>query len=215
MTENENLGQDVAQAAPAEKMIPQSEVNALVGRIRQEAHNKGFQEARAEVSQQPAQQFNGLTKEDINQMIIEQTKASQLQQAREIRAQQIVDDFRNKMVAGIEKYPDFKEKVEALDLPKIPEIVHLAGSADNTADIMYELANNPHKIASLLTLARQAPHLSHIEMQKLSSSIKSNQKAAESIQPKEPLSQIKPSSAPSDKGPMTVADFRRAKWAQR
>ena len=212
MTDNEMLNQDMAQAvpvaAPQEKMIPQSEVNHLVGKVRQEAHEKGKMEA------QQVQQGT-LSEERIRQIIMEQTQQSQQKQAMEMRAQQIVQDFAGKMSAGGAKYPGFEEKVAALDLPKIPQIVHLASSVDNTADVMNELADNPHKIASLLTLARETPHLANLEMQKLSNSIKANQKATETVQTKEPLSTIKPSTAPSDKGPLSVADFRKAKWAQR
>ena len=57
------------------------------------------------------------------------------------------------MGAGKEKYSDFDETVAGLgDLKNIPHIVQLATETGMADDVLYDLAKNPHKIATLTIL---------------------------------------------------------------
>ena len=100
--------------------------------------------------------------------------------------------------------------MDSLELSTIPEVVQLANTVDNTADVMYELGKNPHKVASLLTLTRYGNvKLAYAETKKLSDSIKQNQNALQQPVPPEPLSQLKPSNVGTDNGVLTVRELRK------
>jgi len=187
---------------PKERVFTQAEVNELVGKTRHEGYERGIRESQ---SGQKPQQFDEAT---LGRIVEEKMQA----QVRSAIAQQVVSDFVGKMEAGKGKYEDFEQKVSGLDLKTIPQIVQLANGTDNTADVVYDLANNPYKVATLLTLAEKSPHLAQAEIARLSNSIKSNQKAVEAAQPKEPLSQIKPSATTGDGSAMSIASLRRAPW---
>ena len=201
------------EMAQQEKMLRQSEVNEIAGKVRQEAYEKGKREAESQLAQNQAQ--GALTEDQIRQIVMDQAQRAQQEQMQMQQARQIIGDFSSKMAAGADAYPDFDQKVSALDLPKIPEIIQLANSVDNTADVMYELASKPYKVGNLISLARTAPHLAHQEAQRLSASIKANQQAQQSIQTPEPVSQVKPTSAPAENGAMDVKSLRGQKWLRR
>ena len=135
------------------------------------------------------------------------------EQTQRMMAERIVGEFSSKMKSGAEKYEDFEESVMNLDLSTIPEIVQLANSVGNTDEVMYDLAKNPYKIANLKTLAATSPHLARSEMNRLSQSITSNQKAKDQVSGvKEPLSKMKPSTGAVDNGEMSIRDLRNQPW---
>lgn len=211
--------------APQEKMLPQSEVNDLAGKIRAEAYEKGRQQAmQAQMQAAPAQENfaaqqvaqGSMSEDQVKAMIQEQTLEFQQKQAQRMMAEKIVGEFSTKMQGGAEKYEDFEATVKELDLRTIPEIVQLANSVSNTDDVMYDLGKNPYKIANLKVLAQTSPHLARAEMNRLSQSIVSNGKAKDQVAGvKEPLSQMKPSTGTVDTGEMSVSDFRNASWLRR
>lgn len=188
--------------SPQERVFSQAEVNALVGKTRHEGYERGLREAKPT---QGGAQYDEAT---LGRIVEEKMQA----QVRGAIAQQIVNDFVGKMEAGKGKYEDFDQKVGSLDLRSIPQIVQLANGTDNTADVVYDLANNPYKVATLLTLAEKSPHLAQTEMARLSRSIKTNEEAVRAAAPKEPLSQIKPSATTGDGSAMSVASMRRQPW---
>jgi len=229
----EEIGQNTSTGSPVvnttteqpkEKMVAQSEVDTIAGIAREQGIDKGRREAEmafkaqqemtSKVSAQQVAQ-GSMSEEQVRQMIMQETQKQQQEQLQMAHAQQVVSEFVSKMQGGAEKYEDFESTVAALELPKIPEIVKLANSADNTADVMYELGKNPYKVASLLTLARTAPHLAQAEMARLSGSIKKNQDVASKVVTREPLSQIKHSTAGADGGELSVKDLRKQSWMRR
>jgi hypothetical protein len=201
--------------APAEKMLPQSEVDKLAGRIRAEAYEKGLNAgSNNSAAQQMAQ--GALSEDQVRKMIQEQTLKVQQEQAQQMMAERIVGEFAGKMEAGPGKYEDFDNVVQQLDLRTIPEIVQLANSVQNTDEVMYDLGKNPYKIAQLKILAQTSPHLARAEMNRLSQSIISNKTAQAQVSGiKEPLSQIKPSTGSVDSGTPSVKDLRGASWLRR
>lgn len=201
------------QMAEQEKLLRQSEVNEIAGKVRQEAYEKGRREAEAQLAQMKA--TSALSEEQVRQIVMEQTQKAQQEAARLAMAQQVVGSFASKMQAGSAEYQDFEEKVSTLPLAKMPEIVQLANSVDNTADVMYEIASKPYKAGNLLNLARNMPELALVEMQNLSASIKKNKQAAQTIQTPEPLGQMKPSSIPAESGVSGVSNLRKQDWLRR
>lgn len=232
-TQNLNEQSLESQQQP-EKTLRQSEVNAIVGRVKSEAYNKGKQEGLMEFQKtqpessmsanptnysQPQQvQQPAMTHADIQKMIAEETRKGLEAQAQAVQAQQVVGEFLHKMAPGAEKYSDFKDKVAQLNLPDLvranPALLYLVNATDNVPDVMYELANNPAKIASLMTLSSnpQTLHLARMEMQGLSTSIKQNQSAANTPQAKEPLNHIRPSTTGMDNGKMGIRDLKQQPW---
>lgn len=218
--ENSGVGQEqvqapaIAQENPQEKLLKQSEVNEIVGLVRKEAAERGRREALAELQKtQTVNEDQGSRGLDLNDERIRKIVSEENEKAaNQAVANKIAMDFTQKMLSAKSKYPDFEQVVSQLDLPRVPEIVHWTNSLDNTADVMYDIAKNPSKFANILMLTQAAPHLAQAELQKLSSSIKKNQEAQAQAQPKEPLSQIKASSAGTDNGKMTLQDYKNADW---
>jgi len=169
------------------KTMHQSQIDAIV----RDAHHRGYSKRDKEYAASQAQptQFSGMTPEEVRKMVADES-AKQIQDAQmRASADLVVNQFQQKMQAAASKYPDFAQQVGKLDLGKMVDLVQMTSSLDNTGDIMYDLAQNPYKIASLQQLAQMQPQLAYSELQKLSSSIKANQsQSAPDI--KAPLSQV-------------------------
>lgn len=217
---------------PEEKLIEQSKVNKIVGTAKQEAYDKGKRDAlsdnqtqyqppyaASEQTQAPndyAQNVDGgnanLSPEQVRQLIADE--------ANKQAALRTVDSFVNKLQRGKEKYSDFDEKVVKLNIGNLPPVaqanlVHFANEMDNTADVMYELANNPVKFANVLNLAGSSPALARDAFYELSASIKQNEDAKAKVaeqKVEKPLDQIQPATTGTDNGSMSISDLRKADW---
>ncbi len=207
----------------SEKMVPQSEVNRIVGSEKANAYERGKQEALAtlqaqQASQQAAQSsqeqspqgdssmggMQQVSQDEIRRMIAEENeRASNMAEAN-----QIAYEFTQKMDAGNAKYPDFKEVVGKVNLANVPHLVQMSNAYPNTADVIYDIAKNPMKLAQLQILYHTSPELAKSEIGKLSASIQANQSADFVPSVDEPLSQIKPSTIGTDNGSKTVTDWR-------
>jgi hypothetical protein len=205
-----------------EKMVPQSAVDKAVKHAKYSAYEQGKREAlntmqaqqapavEQSMPQQAVTPTQGgmpiVSPEQVQKMIADHAQ----QQAQQYHAHNIANEFLGKLDQGKEKYPDFDEKMDSLELQTIPEVVQLANGFDNTSEIMYELANNPHKVASLLTLTRYGNgKLAYLETKKLSDSIKQNQTALQQPVPPEPLSPLKPSNVGTDNGALSIKELRK------
>lgn len=203
--------QDAAQVmTPAVKQMTQDEINALVASRYNAGLEKGKQEAAALAQANP-----NMSEEKIQKMVDAAANKAQKEQILQDRASQTVNQFMTKIQAGKDKYPDIEQKIQDLDLQESVEIIELANSLDNTADVMYELAQHPNKAASIVAALRTGQTKNaRLQIQKLSSSIKDNQKAA-IVVPKEPLSQIKPSSVAGDDGVVSLDQLKKASYLRR
>lgn len=213
--------QNIAPVTPSmpqdasEKVLRQSEVNELVGRIKHEAYTKGLREGMTQAPQsQGGGQLGGqpqITDDHVRQLIADEAQ----KQSQVAAAHQLLSNFVEQMGAGKGKYSDFDETVANLgDLKNIPHVVELASGTGIAGDVMYELGRNPGKVASLTTLAYINPDLAKLEMRKLADSIKTNEQASQTPNIDEPYSQIKPSNAGKDNGSLSVRDLRRKSWAR-
>lgn len=239
-SEQAELKDQVAQAEQQEpeKMLSQSEVNKLVGKLKSDERQKAYDKARREImaelenqqvsppqnqQAQPMGNMGGmpqLNADQVRQMIAEET-SKQNQVMREQYQQQQLQDHMNKiassfiqkMESGKAKHPDFEAKIAELNLPSLPEIVELAEGVDNTADVMMDLANNPHKIGNMLMTFSRNKNLARKSMADLSASIKNNEAAKNIKMPGDPLQKIQSSAnANSNLGDgldVSVADLQK------
>jgi hypothetical protein len=209
-SESAPAGQDAQQ----EKLLRQSEVNELVGRVKHEAYSKGMRDAQGNTQQSQGSGLGGMpqiTDDHVRQLIADEAQ----KQSQAAAVHQVLTNFSNQMSTGKGKYSDFDETVGNLgDLKNIPHVVQLATESGIAGDVMYELGKNPGKVATLTTLAYVNPHLAGIEMKKLADSIKTNEAAAKQPQADEPLDQVKPSTVGTDNGSNAVRDLRKKSWAR-
>lgn len=218
-----------------DRLITQSQFDKAAGSIRESAYQKARADVLAEMQKQPpapqqqshqapAPQVSGslggmqqVNSDEIRRMIAEETQktqAQQEQQKQDVMWQQTVGSFYQRIAAAKEDHPDIEQKVLKLNLASIPEVVVLANSLENTADFVNDLHNNPHKLATLVNLAR-TPGLSHLaieEAQKLSNSLKANKQARSEKTANEPLSHVNPSISGTDSGNLSQDDFRNQDW---
>jgi hypothetical protein len=158
-----------------------------------------------------------LSQADIERMIQEQaTRATQEHiqgQLAELKQQQMVNSFVQKMQVAEQQYPGLEQELNQLNYndPRIHSFIGMVNDMENTGDIMKEVLDNPHKLSQILSDIQDQPYLAQKNLQKLSASIKQNMSAkAEEAQARDPYSQLKPSpTAGMDNGSMSVSDFRK------
>lgn len=203
-----------SNSAPAtsEKLLTQQEVNELVGRVRREtaereARKYANQNQQSQTQQPSTDEFRRIAAEE-SQRLMDKSREDAYRTAQEESAQRIASEFFGKLATGKEKYQDFEKVVGEVELRAIPHVVQLANQVENTADVMYELAKNPTKIAAIQQLIGISPKLAMAEMQRLAQSIKDNESAAKEKLPNSPLSQIRPSNTGTDNGVLSVKDLR-------
>lgn len=214
-----------AQTSP-EPSLPQSEVNKLVGKIRSEAYQKGFNEGSAKPHYSPPQEQPVVTQQSTQPQYVggipQQTpeQIRQLVQEENLRMQQVnqyqqsVNSFVSKVNAARERLTDFDQVAGAMNLPQIPIIWQSADQFDNAPDIIYHLGKNPSKLSQLLAVS-YAPEMVKLGMQEISNSLKQNAKAEaekdENNAPA-PLGHPKPSNVGMGNGAsgnLSVADYKK------
>lgn len=213
-----------------EKLLSQAEVNGLVGGAKQKGYEKGYAQALAEAQAkvqaqppvQPVQQPldpNLSSDERVRQIAAQESerhfKAIQeqaIQKQQEAHGQQIAAQLAAKVNAAAEKYADFNDVVRDVDyVNNFQDVLALSNTVDNSGDVLYDLAKNPGKLATLRQYMRELPaHLVQKEMLRMSESIKANQNALGAPSSPSPLAPIKPSNTGTDNGKMkSAADYRQ------
>lgn len=233
MTQESNVIPDTstniipADAAPSEKMLPQSKVDEIVKHAKFDAAEKVRREFSSQPQPAPQQVAPSLNQastgmggmpapDNLREIIAEETRKQQQalmdkaqNDAQMQEGQRIAGEFFGKLKEGASKHEDFDAVVGGLPFAQIPQIVQLANSSDNTSDVMYELAKNPMKLAGLSSLLTIDPSRAASEIRKLSDSIRSNETAKKSELANDPMSQIQPSPNSTDAGAKTVSDYRK------
>ncbi len=211
--------------APAEKMvtIAQSRLDNIAEDAYKRGHAKGEAKvANAAVQQPQATTQVGMTTDDLERMVREQTQAqlaemhrlNQVQAHNEWSSQQ-ANTFVQKMNEGQGKYADYETVIapiaEDIRNPQSPmaHLIPFMNQLDNVSDVLYELGKNRQKSANLISLL-QAPAQLRAGLHELSSSIKANQVALNQKVPNQPLSQVSPSNTGVDNGSKnaSVKDLR-------
>ncbi len=195
------------------------------------AYEKGRREAMAEAqrltdtqqtqtaipSSKDGSEKISLTKEDLRKFISDEATKAQQQaydQHQQQVANEVVNEFNNKLLSRAQEKPDFEQVVTQIDLVNLdPLIIDCTARTDNGADVLYELAKNPSKLGHLLSLSKDkaTQSMAKKEFEKLSKSIKANSDAAKNNTPNvnEPLDQLKPSTNSTDNGLKSVSDLRK------
>ena len=212
-------GTPETQAAPVEKMIPQSQVNKIAAREAHQAADRARRDAYAEFERQKPQQADAQSQQPSSLGGMQQQNPEQIRQlireeayrmSNQAMADKIAQNFESKMDAARSKYADFDEKFSALNIEQHPELVLMTQDLDNVADVMYDIASNPEKVAQVMMLARSDfPQLARQKLHSLAASIAANEAAKKTPEAPEPLGQVKPSNIGADSGDMSVSDFRK------
>ena len=212
---------ETASAPEPEKMLPQSKVNELVGRTRQEERERMRREYESRQIAQPAAQpqqtqdpsiggVSQLNEDRVRQLYREEAE----RQALGVLNNRVATDFVSKLDAAKTKYQDFEKVTEDLKIMNLPmNYVHLFNEFDNAGDMLYDLGKNPEKLGQIVPLFYDQ-NLARRALKKLSDSIKTNEIAVKQPQANPPLSQISPSPTGVDNGKMNVSDLRRQPWAR-
>lgn len=216
---NEGMAsQEGVSQASQEKLIPQSQVNRIVQEAKLSSETKGYNKAMSEFqNQQPqnvSQQHNAFNPEDIRKAVAEELgkhttqlneNAVKFQQQQQL--EKSVKELTTKVAEAEKRIPDYAATLSQVgNFAETPGILHLANEVDNAGDVLYELAKNPHKIGSLLSVP---PSIARSQIMALSNSIKTNQQADAGRVPDEPLRQINPTNLGVGKAPSTASDFAK------
>ncbi len=215
-----DVSQQQAEAQPVvqEKMVPQSEVDRLVGAVKAK-ERQAYETQRGQQGGMGGMQSAGFDKEammgEVTRMLEErETERKRNEQEQQERAaiDEIAKQYDEKMKQGPMLYDDFKDVTGGFKPGKYPAIAVMAAQMENTPDIIYELRKNPTKLAALQTFALQGDDDTlREEMTKLSKSIKRNEEQiANNTKSPKPLSKLKSSAtAGQDTGSRRVSDLRK------
>jgi len=239
MDENQELSQNEGtQEQPAEKMLTQSQVNAIVQREKQQAATRATQQAelqyqqqmeqmnrQQQAPQQPPQQQQNMQQGSMQsrdesadamyQQVQERFNKEMQQRQVESEIAQVAQSYLQKMGSGKDSYEDFDQITADFDPSAFPQLVYLVAGMDNAAEVVYDLAKNPSKLITLDALALKSPRQATAELNKLSQSIRDNRQAqadAGGQQVNAPLDRMQPSRVSSGSGPMSINDLRSQPW---
>ncbi len=201
------------------KEFYQHEINAMIKGAKNHAAKKTREEVMEELQQQgllkepgaPQQQpatMGGMLQvspEQLRALVSEETQKHHKTTTDEIfqklrteadnqRATQTVSNFLAKVEAGKKFYPDFDEKLAKLgNLGQYAPIIQHMSEMENPADMLYDLAENFHKVPQLMMSNAFSEKATKDELMKLSISSKANREAKQLQFPDSPLDQLKPS----------------------
>jgi len=228
MGQDDSVQQQAQETAPAEKMLGQSEVNGLIGRAKAEAAEKARRQAEAEFQKkleelQAQRNQAGAHGESTREVDVDavyqqvQERLNREMQERQLQdhMKQVADAYESRMAEGAKSYEDFDTVMKEFDPTSFPQIVYLVANLDNAADVMYELAKNPTKLATIDHLSNRAPKQAQAELQRIASSIAANKAAAaqeSGALTSPPLDRMQPGNNTAANGRMSVSDLRNQPW---
>jgi hypothetical protein len=220
--------QQVSNISPAEsvqeKMLSQSEVNELVGRVKRETAEKVRKETDSSANignfamQQPQYSYPQQNQQNANPEMQQAAQQALHTLAQQMWANQTANQFVQKITEAEKSYPDIKEKIQDLNLVNNADLVAIANNVEKTADVMYELANNPVKYANVLTLMRNSPKQAEKALHEMSNAIKQNEEAKKQPLPDKPVSQLGHSTAGVGNGNSSDASIdaiSRGSWLKK
>jgi hypothetical protein len=209
---------------PTERVFTQSELNEIVGRAKHEAVESHKRQSTQHASQQQTySQSNtsstrALSEDDVKRLTTEELSRQReewerqsLERQHADMAQRIVNNYKEKIAAGRDKYEDFDKVTNSVDMRHYPNVVQLlADHVDNASDILYDLAKNRTKLYQLESTCMHNPDDAIYEINRLSESIKSNDDASRVRTSHSPLSQQRPSHTGTDSGgALSMSDLKR------
>lgn len=208
--------------APQERLFKQSELNEIVGRVRQEATESAKRQMQQQQTQQHTVQGTTVSPKALSEDDVRKLTSQELERQREAwikenqervdqdQAQRIVAAYKEKISAGKDKYQDFDVVTGSVDMRYYPNVVQLlADHVDNSHDVLYDLAQHRTKLAQIEQLCGHNPQDAIYEIKRLSDSIKANEAQANSKNARTPLSQQRPSNTGTDSGAsLSVRDYK-------
>ena len=234
--DEQNLGSgatpEMQQPAMSQRTFTQDDVNALIGKEKQMAAARARQEVereyqqRAEQAQMQQQQMQAQNPEEprgpsqadadaMYQQVQERFNRDMQERQFENDMTNMVQSYHAKMGHARQSYSDFDEVTKQFDPTQFPQLTFYISQMENAGDIIYDLSQNPNKIATLDLLAQRSPQLAQAELHKLSQSIAHNSNArneAEGNTSLAPLNPLQPSRVSGSNGKMTVNDLRNQPW---
>lgn len=222
----------VSEEVAPEKLVPQSEVNDLVGHAKARGAEQARRQAEAEfqkkleamqAQKQLDKQVAGSSGEDARQIdadamyqqVRERLNEEMRQKQIESHMRQIADAYEAKISAGNELYDDYKDVMQDFDSAAFPQVVYLVANMDNAAEVMYDLSKNPSKLSVIDSLAHKSPQLAQRELQKISKGLAENRAAlAEEArnQTNDPLDRMQSTTRNNGNGPMSISDLKSQDW---
>lgn len=192
-----------SDSLPEPRAFYQDEIDSIVKKAKHQAYEKGRREAASEygnkaVGSVTEQTQNSTTPAADVQKLIDERVQQHLQNLNtQARSKQIESNFLAQLENGKKDYPDFDEKMKMLGnfesvLPVILLGDHLG--LKNMHDVMYDVVENPTKLANILNIANLNPQLAAQELSKWSGSLQANREAKGKVKvPGAPLDSVKPS----------------------
>lgn len=210
----------------SEKMLPQSHVNKIVQREKEQTYLKAKREVEEQYQRQLEElqakqtQRNDNVPRDVDanaiyQQVQERFNAEMQQKQLENEMSRVAQSYHSKMSLGKDSYDDFDEITKDFDPTAWPQLTYLVAGLDNAADVVYDLSKNPMKLAALDRIAEKDPRKAQAELLKLSRSITENRQAtnnAESQNVSAPLDRLSPSRVSGSNGKMSIKDQRNQSW---
>lgn len=226
--------QPVAPVETGEKLVPQSQVNAIVAAEKDKAYQKGVMEGQSQLAPAPAVMPQAPAPAiDIDEIAakaaLKMQKDMQDQKARdeaerkELEMQQqataTLQSLQKKLDGIKERMPDWQDTVEKGGLSGVDAVWALADQVDNPGEVVYELSKNPDK-AIMLMAGIQTGNLQAAQnyIQTLSAGLKANDAAKNAPKLNTPLDKITPSSTSGSGGSttdMSVSDWKKRFATQR
>jgi hypothetical protein len=200
-------------------------VNAQSAKARADAEAKYQQELESLRSSQ--QQRNSEVSKEVDADAIyqqvqerfnQEMKAEKERQEQELlqnQMKQVANQYISKIEAGKGLYEDFDDVTKDFDPTAFPQLTFLLAGIENAADVLYDLAKNPLKLAGIDRLAERNPRQAHSELLKLANSINVNRQAqsdADNQSTEEPLDRLQSSRVSGSNGKMGVRDLRNQSW---
>jgi hypothetical protein len=224
----ENLSLENQMPTEAEKMVPQSHVDKIIkhktyqaAQAKQELidkHQRELEAIKAQQQQQSARNESVPRELDANaiyQQVQERFNAEMQQRQLKDEVDRVAHTYLSKMEQGKSAYEDFEDVTKDFDPAAFPQLTYLVAGVDNAADVIYDLAKNPLKLAGLDRLAEKNPRQAQAELLKLSRSIAENRQALSdesSSNVAAPLDRLQPSRVSGSNGKMSVRDLRNQSW---
>lgn len=180
---------EVTSAGADEKLVTQTEVNRIAGRVRAETAEKVRRELEAEYAGKTAQNSGtaSLDTEKVIEEVARRLKAEQEKDQEKILESQqkqawesVTREYNAKLTkaAKSSEYADFDEVVRDFEHSNYDFVVWGANQQDNTADVVYELAKDPERAIRLEMLGRNDRKGFEKAMKKFADSVKSNKEAS-------------------------------------
>lgn len=228
--ENQEVEQNIVSLddAPvvAEKMLSQSEVNKVVGRVKAEAEQKArrqleeeykrqLDELRAKQEDSNKNQSRESSADAIYQQVQERFNIEMQQRQLEQQLSNVANQYISKVEMAKSNYDDFDEVTKDFDPTAFPQLIFLLSGIDNAGDVVYELSKNPLKLAALDRMAEKTPKIAHNELLKLAASINANKTAQNETRYDSvpaPLDRLTSSRSAGSNGKPSIKDLRAAPW---